>query len=296
MNRLAWFLAAVGVAFPIAAADVAISFAGPAMGTTYRVTLARDLPGIAVGEVHREVEAVLARIDRAMSTWRRDSDVSRLNAAPAGEWIDVSADLVAVVEIARRVHEASDGAFDITAAAAGSGRPVGMRHLESRASPPAVRSRVAGLTLDLGGIGPGYAVDAIGGRLVALGSGDHLVELGGEVRAWGRRPDGQDWRVRLRGRTTTGRAGTSAGGDVVIELADGEAIATSSARPGRSPIDPRTGRVVAAADRSATVRGSSCAVADACAVAAIVLGIPPGPDGTIDAGDQSSPFTARSWK
>lgn len=289
MNRIALLLA-VCVACEASAGDAAVTFAGPAMGTTYRVTLARGLPNMSDGEVHRDVEQVLERIDRAMSTWRKDSDASRFNRAPVGEWVEVSADLVEVVRIARHVHADSHGAFDITARPAGSGLPVGMRHLASRDSPPALRKQVDGLAIDLGGIGPGYAVDEIGERLARLGSADHLVELGGEVRAWGRRADGLNWRVRLRRDAAAGRQ------DVVIELADREAIATSSVKPGRSPVDPRTGRVVAATLGLATVRASSCAVADACAVAAVVLGIRPGPDGTIDATTQSSPFTARSWK
>ena len=263
-----------------AAAEPAATFAGPAMGTTYRVTLAHDVPGVSSGEIHREVEAVLARIDRALSTWRDDSDASRLNRAAAGEWIDVSSDLIEIVAVARRVHDGSAGAFDITAAplvrlqlgspsdtdVARALERVGMRHLESRASPPAVRKRIDGVEIDLAGIGPGYAVDQIGARLVALGSTDHLVELGGEVRAWGRRPDGGPWRVRMR---QHGKAGD------VIELADGTAVATSTARPGRSPVDPRTGRVVVGTSSSATVRGDSCAEADARAVAALVLNLPP---------------------
>ena len=87
---------------------------GPAMGTTYRVMLAADVPGMARGEVHREVEAVLARIDRAASTWRDDSDASLFNRAPTGDWVTVSADLASLVETARVVHMQSDGAFDIT--------------------------------------------------------------------------------------------------------------------------------------------------------------------------------------
>jgi thiamine biosynthesis lipoprotein len=289
MNRLALLLAA-SIACEASAREAAVTLAGPAMGTTYRVTLARGLPNMSDGEIHREVEQLLERIDRAMSTWREDSEASLFNRAPAGAWVEVSADLIAVVRIARQVHADSHGAFDITAAPAGSGRPVGMRHLESRDSPPALRKQVDGLAIDLGGIGPGYAVDEIGDRLARLGSADHLVELGGEVRAWGRRADGVNWRVRLRREAAAGRQ------DAMIELADGGAIATSSVKPGRSPVDPRTGRVVAATFSLATVRASSCAVADACAVAAVVLGIQPGPDGTIDATSQSSPFTARSWK
>ncbi|MEY3205143.1 MAG: hypothetical protein RLZZ21_1474 [Planctomycetota bacterium] len=253
-----------------AAADGLLTFAGPAMGTTFRVTLARGIQGMAIGEVHREVEGVLARLDRALNTWRDDSDVSRFNRAAAGERVEVADDLVAVVEIARTVHAESQGAFDITFAPPGSGRPFGMQHVETRQSPAALRKDVDGIALDVGGIGPGYGVDAIGDRLSELGSMAHLVELGGEVRAWGRRPDGTAWRMAV-----------GAGGRV-IELADGLALATATSRSGRSPIDPRTGRVVSPSAISATVRSSSCASADAWAVAALVLGIPPGVDGTIE--------------
>ena len=224
--------------------------------------------GMTAGEAHREIEAVLARIDRALSTWRDDSDASRFNRAVAGEWVVVSADLVAVVEIARQVNAESRGAFDITAAGAGSGRGAGMHHLESRHAPPSVRKQSDGLAIDLGGIGPGYAVDEIGRRLAECGSSDHLVELGGEVRAWGTRADGGKWRVWVR----HGDATSPQGG--VIELSAGEAVATATARPGRSPIDPRTGRVVQTTRGSATVRRPSCAEADAWAVATLVLGPP----------------------
>jgi thiamine biosynthesis lipoprotein len=231
------------------------TFAGPAMGTTYRVTLADGVPGLDGGEIHREIEAVLARLDRALSTWRDDSDASRFNCAQVGEWVDVSPDLVAIVSIARRMHDDTGGVFDITA---GADRVGSMRSIVVRESPPAIRKTIAGLRLDLGGIGPGYAVDRVGERLRELGSQSHLVELGGEVRAWGERAAGVAWRVAVRG---TGE---------VVELPAGEALATSTARPGFSPIDPRTGRVVAPAVSVATVRAATCAEADARAVAALI--------------------------
>ena len=243
------------VSMPAVAGDFP-TFAGPAMGTTYRVTLARNVPGLTRGEVHREIEELLARLDRALSTWRDDSDATRFNWVPTGEWVSVSPDLVAVVAIARRVHDDTRGAFDITAAA---GTVAGMHLVEIREQPPSLRKARDGVALDLGGIGPGYAVDTIGERIVALGSTDHLVELGGEVRAWGGRGVGMPWRVALRNTST------------VVDLAPGEAIATSTARPGRSPIDPRTGRIVAPRSLSVTVRAPTCAEADARAVATLVL-------------------------
>ena len=53
------------------------TFSGPAMGTTYRVTLEEEISGMSRGEVHREVELALARIDRAASTWRDTGSVGR---------------------------------------------------------------------------------------------------------------------------------------------------------------------------------------------------------------------------
>jgi thiamine biosynthesis lipoprotein len=77
-----------------------------------------------------------------------------------------------------------------------------MRLVESRPATTeagaALRKSQAGVEIDLSGIAPGYAVDCIGERLLELGSPAHLVELGGEVRAWGQRAEGRPWRVRLR--------------------------------------------------------------------------------------------------
>ena len=293
-----WWLAP----FWVAAAEMP-TLAGPAMGTTYRVTFAADISGMTRGEVHRDVEAVLARIDRAASTWRDDSDASRFNRAAAGEWVAVSKDLVTLVETAREIHKQSEGAFDITvgplvqlwaggvpsaAVIAETRGCVGMRLVESRPATAeagaALRKSQAGVEIDLSGIAPGYAVDRIGEQLLELGSPAHLVELGGEVRAWGQPSEGRSWRVRLRD-VDDGR-----GQPQEIDLAAGIAVATSTCRPGRSPIDPRTGRPVASisgsSDRTATVQAATCAEADAWAVAAVVLELEPERDGTITMPEQ----------
>jgi len=271
------------------------------MGTPYRGTPAADIPGMTRGAAHRAAEGLDERIDRAASTWRNDSDASRFNRAAAGEWVAASKDLTTLVETARDIHRLSDGAFDITvgplvrlwaggvpaaAVIAETRGCVGMRLVESRPATAeadaALRKVLAGVEIDLSGIAPGYAVDRVGERLLELGSPAHLVELGGEVRAWGQPAEGRPWRVRL------GDSAAGHGQPQEIDLADGMAVAASTCRPGRSPIDPRTGRPVAVAssgrsNRSATVRASDCAMADAWAVAAIVLGLESDADGTITA-------------
>lgn len=267
-----------------------IVLAGPAMGTTYRVTLAADVPRLSRGEVHRELEAVLARIDRGCSTWRDDSDVSRFNGAASGEWIEVGHDLAEVVSIAREVYAETEGAFDITvaplldlwndahkrhrqpppAAITAARAAVGMELVQLRRpeqGPAALRKHHAGVHLTLGGIGPGYAVDCLGERLVELGSTNHLVTLGGEARAWGTQADGSPWQIHVH--TVNSRDPAD-----LIELAAGEAVAFSTRRPGVSPIDPRSGRPCDARAETVMFRSSRCSHADAWAVA-LALGHPP---------------------
>lgn len=280
-------LAVVGAILIVPSARSAepVVLAGPAMGTTYRVTLAADVPGLTRGEVHREIEAVLARVDAAASTWRADSDAGRFNRAAAGEWVEVGDDLAGIVAIARQVHAETDGAFDITVGPlvrlwregrmptdeelSAARSLVGMEFVEERAAgagwPAALRKTREGVTIDLGGIGPGYGVDAIGERLAAIGSPGHLVELGGEARAWASAAGGRPWRVAVRGQP--GTAGTE-----VVEVGPGEAIAFATRRPGRSPVDPRTGSLPAEGEGTFVARAGSCAVADALAVARAVTG------------------------
>ena len=273
VSVVCWLL--VPAPAPATAAELAV-LAGPAMGTTYRVVLAAEIPGLARGEVHREIEIVLARIDRAASTWRNDSDVSRFNRAAIGEWLEVGEDLARIVSIARKVHAETDGGFDITAAPlvrlwrrasqptaaelAAARQLVGMQLVESRPATPdrpaALRKLRAGVELDLGGIGPGYGVDCLGDRLAALGSRGHLVELGGEARAWGTRPDGTPWQVAMPGEAVGVRA-----------LPPGRAVAFSTVQPGRRPVDPRSGRPAQATAGVVVAEADSCAVADARAVA-----------------------------
>jgi thiamine biosynthesis lipoprotein len=152
---------------------------------------------------------------------------------------------------------------------------VGQERLELRDQPPALRKAVPGLTLDLDGIAPGWAVDRIAGRLESLGVTDYLVELGGEVRARGRSPARRPWRVAVE-RPMAGEQRPLG----VIEL-DALGVSTSGdyrdyrevgGRRISHTIDPRTGRPVDHALAEVTVVHASVAAADAWATALMVLG------------------------
>jgi len=283
----------------------AIALAGRVFGTSWSVKLfGPDLEKLAPGAIEDGIEAALDRVDRGMSTWRDDSELSRFNAAPAGEWFDVSFATAEVVRTALEIAEATDGAFDPTVlplvrlfgfgsagrgpageaasdsepseeAVAAARRVVGFHKVEVRFEPPGLRKSVDGVELDLSGIAKGYAVDEVARAVVGLGAESLFVEIGGETRVRGRKPGGDPWRIGIErplvGRREPGR---------ILELTDG-AIATSGdyrnfvERDGvrySHTFDPRTGRPAMHKLASVTVLASDCMRADALATALMVLG------------------------
>ena len=132
-----------------------------------------------------------------------------------------------------------------------------------------------GLQLDLSGIAKGFAVDWVAERLREAGWEHALLEIGGELRAWGRRPGGQPWRVAV-----AGVAGGDGGEPLAVPLADGALassgdhwhVFTHGGRRYSHTLDPRTGQPVAHALTSVTVFHAECMHADALATVLTVLG------------------------
>jgi thiamine biosynthesis lipoprotein len=84
------------------------------MGTTFHVTVVAPPAPLDRHAVADGVAAALGEVDRQMSTYRADSELSRFNRAPPGEWVPVSGATAEVVAKALEVHALSDGAFDVT--------------------------------------------------------------------------------------------------------------------------------------------------------------------------------------
>lgn len=270
------------------------SLAGRTMGTTW--SLRFDNPSMQPHDaVRAAVTDALDRVITQMSTWEPASDISRFNAAEAGTRHALPAAFAEVLACALHWAEASGGAVDPTVgplvALWGFGAQAGTDHHPRPPSAAAladVRSRTGwkrlafdatdkhlmqpgGLQLDLSGIAKGFAVDHVTDALVAAGLQDFLVEVGGELRGVGRRPDGQPWRVRLDTPLDTLPS---------VALTD-LAIATSGDRwhahehHGRRwshTIDPRSGEPSAHTLASVTVLHPFCMHADALATALTVLG------------------------
>ena len=270
---------------------------GQTMGTRWRVDLLapRTMP---LDPLHGAVQSRLDAIDAQMSTWREDSDLMRYNRAPANTWHALPDDFFAVMDCALEVAEASDGAFDPTVGAlvgawgfgahartgtgpaaappAGTRDAAAWRRLSLR---PATRELLqpGGTWLDLSAIAKGYAVDAVLDLERGRGIAAALVEVGGELRGLGRKPDGSPWRVLVD-------AGDEAGDPCVVAL-DDAAIATSGPRwqrrelDGRElshTIDPRSGAPVVDAPAAVSVIAPDAMRADAWSTALGVMGVDAG--------------------
>jgi thiamine biosynthesis lipoprotein len=278
-------------------------FGGRTMGTSWSVRLVADPARDSDFQsgLQRQLDAVVAQ----MSHWEASSDLGRFNRAPAGSWHVLPQAFFDVLSFALDVARESRGAYDPCAGVLvnlwGFG-PEGRFGAEDF-TPPApdavaqlLRERAAqqllleanerralqpgGVQLDFSAVAKGYAVDRLAFFLKSNGVQHFLVEVGGELRGAGMKPDGQPWWVRLE--EVDDASSAAASPDELVLALHGLSVATSGDyrryfdRDGqRYPhtIDPRSGKPIDNGLASVTVLHPMCMAADAWSTALTVLGL-----------------------
>ncbi|WP_238149817.1 FAD:protein FMN transferase [Dyella jiangningensis] len=274
---------------------------GETMGTTWSVRAVLPVE-LSLQTWHDGIQAALDLVDGQMSTYKPQSDLSRFNSAPAGTWHVLPTECFHVVKHALSVARDSGGAYDPTVGPLvnlwGFGPDASRYEPPSSEAMAAASERVGwwklrldeathslyqpgGIYLDLSSVAKGYSVDLVGQYLDGLGMGAWLVEVGGELKGKGTKPDRSSWRIGVE------RPGAARG---AVEHADqlsqvltlsGRAIATSgdyrrhfTADDVRYShhIDPRTGRPVAHKVASVSVLASDAMHADPIGTLMTVLG------------------------
>ncbi|MCT8328292.1 FAD:protein FMN transferase [Albidovulum sediminis] len=264
---------------------------GATMGTRW-TALFFAAPGFDPAPVRAALQAAVDAVDAQMSTWRPDSDLMRLNAAPVGAWLRVPPDLARVLALGLAIGRASGGAFDIGQGDAvlawgfgpGAADPKAIRAATEAPRRPAFEvlelagdraRKAAPVTLDLNGIAKGYGVDRLAEVLRGHGIRDGLVGIDGEMRALGLRPDGTPWTVAVEAPDPDRRAPHS-----ILSLSDA-AVATSGDYRHRVKVqgrhlshtmDPERRAPLTASPASVTVVAPACVAADAWATALMVAG------------------------
>lgn len=269
------------------------------MGTTYRVKIADPAASKEAAAIRAAIDARLAEINRLMSTYDPNSELSRFNRRKSTRPFPISPETHKVVRSALRFAKETGGAFDPTvgplvdlwgfgpapsrgvppAASIQSARSlVGWSRVKLLSDPPRLRKLIPGLRLDLSAIAKGYGVDEIARLLERRGLNRYMVEIGGEVFARGRAEGGRPWRLGIDRPAEGAIPGEAL--SAVVELED-RGLATSGGyrnffvEDGKRYahfIDPRSGRPVRHRLASVSVVAPTCMEADAAATSAMVLG------------------------
>ncbi len=271
---------------------------GHTMGTEYSVKYRHPEDGFTPGAAQKQIESMLDEINRTMSTYDPESELSRLNRAATIDWMPVSESLFTVLEAAITIGRQSGGAFDITVGPLvnlwGFGpefRPeqvpdedditamllkVGQDKLVLDRETLTIRKTRPDVYIDLSAIAKGYAVDRLAEMFDSQGIEHYFIEIGGEIRARGTNAQNIAWRVGIEkpyrhGRTaihkilSLNNTGLATSGDYqnFFEIEDHRYSHL---------IDPATGWPVKNGTSSVTVLAESCMLADAWTTALLVLG------------------------
>lgn len=189
------------------------------MGTVYTVKLVdAKLTEVQLEELRVEIEERLVEINRQMSNYLPDSEVSRFNRAPAGKPFKVSPELASVVRFSLELCRRSGGAFDPTLGPViklwgfgeGGGtkavppaakleearKNTGWRHLSVTDDDELLKD-IPGLTINLGGVGKGFGSNELIRLLRARKVANAYVSIAGEVQVLGHSPRGDKWRLGI---------------------------------------------------------------------------------------------------
>lgn len=275
---------------------------GATMGTYYAVKYLpeADLPN--QDDIQAEINQRLALVNDQMSTYQKDSELSRFNQHASNTPFMVSADTALVVREAIRLHELSNGALDVTVGPLvnlwGFGpeaRPdkvptqieieerrqmTGMTHLavHAQGAKAALTKTNSDLYVDLSSIAKGFGVDVIANYLTELGIDNYLVEIGGELQLRGVNASGHPWRIAIEKPTTQQQTQS------VQEIIAPKNMAVATSGDYRNyfeeegvryshTIDPKTAHPIHHRLVSVTVLDPSCMTADGLSTAFMVMGL-----------------------
>jgi thiamine biosynthesis lipoprotein len=274
-----------------------VRLTGATMGSTYTLKIARGtFSPTRLNELHAGVQAALDDVERRMSLYRADSELTRFNRHASAAPFAMSAELFSVFAQAAGISRLSDGAFDVTVAplvetwgfgtekrqqipaaarVQSSRATVGYRSLQLDPQTRRVTKLRPDAQADLGGIAKGFGVDRAARVLDEAGVDHYMLEAGGEVRTRGVNAQSRPWRIGIEEPDAMPQRARR-----VVPLS-GQSLATSGdyriyfERDGRRyshEIDPATAAPIAHGLASVSVAASDCMRADALATALIVLG------------------------
>jgi len=169
----------------------------------------------AINEAFKEME----RIEKVFSKFDEKSEISKINSLAGIKEINISPEVMKVIEDSLYYSRISEGSFDITVASLmkiwGFGyknntipdrsmiqealKHVGRENILIDAEKPSIRFLDKDTKIDLGGIAKGYAVDRAKEVLISKGINNAIINLGGNIFGLGMPPGKKGWRIGIQG-------------------------------------------------------------------------------------------------
>ena len=277
-----------------------VKFSGPMMGTEYKITL--------LCEGNKKTEAwqvellpIMESVNQSMSTYIADSELMQFNQSSNTEFQAASEGLLYVFSVAQRVAFETKGALDVTVQPLvelwgfGSNKQksltetpnipteqelasvseyIGFEKLKFDGSFSKWRKTHPKVAVDFSAVAKGYAVDLVSNYLIASGCLNHLVDIGGEVKAEGLNPKGKAWRLAIEKPESNNsfQALVDLSGVAVASSGDYRNFHIIDGKRYSHTLDPRTLKPIDHHLAAVTVIDPVTARADALATAFMVMG------------------------
>ncbi len=270
---------------------------GKTMGTSYNIAIIHSSKlNIDNKSLQQKIDNLLLKLNQQVSTYIKKSQISQFNENKNTEWQTIDYDFFSILEAAQNISKVSNGSYDATISPLielwGFGvkeqnKPptkiqidsvkskVGYKFLELEPTKNAIKKIIPEMRIDLSSIAKGYAVDLISHFLTEQGLTNHLIEIGGELKANGLNQENKKWRIAVEQPNLS--VSITQNGIEISNLA----VATSGDYRNffiedgirRSHIiNPKTGYPIKHNLASVTVLHESATMADGYATAILVLG------------------------
>ncbi len=269
------------------------------MGNHFELSVVADNELWANERIEEGIKEI-ERIEKLLTTYNENSETNLINRNAGIMPVEVSTEIIHLIERSIRISEITQGAFDITygsidkrlwnfdanmtslpdkATAKKMVRLINYKNVVLDKEKSTVYLRESGMRIGFGGIGKGYAAEMAKQVMKQNGVVSGIVNASGDLAAWGFQPDGKEWTIGIANPNSTEQifsymnitdmAVATSGNYEKFIMIDGKKYSHT--------INPRTGLPVTGI-KSVTIITSNAEIADAMATPVMIMGIHAGLD------------------
>jgi len=267
------------------------------MGSDFEITVVAKTQLEADKQIAIAINEI-SRIEALISSWKPTSETSNINKNAGASPVQVSEELLSLIQRALQISNLTDGAFDISYASMDklwkydgsmaqmpskeaikkSVAKVGYKDIVVDPKNSTVFLKNKGMKIGFGAIGKGYAADKAKKLLISNGVSGGIINASGDINSWGSKPSGSSWQVAITNPLNKNKAFAMLPiKDAVVTSGNYEKYVTFNSRRYSHIIDPRTG-YPSQGIISVTVFAPKAELADALATSVFVMGVETGID------------------